>query len=43
MNKPVSYIANEKARIDEEEGGMGLDFDPNNILSNVKDAQKEII
>ena len=37
MNKPVVLLANEKMRIDDEEGGVGLDFDPNKILSNTKD------
>jgi hypothetical protein len=42
MNKPT-YIANEKVRVDEDEGGIGLDFDPNKILSNIKDKEDEII
>lgn len=38
MNKQtVLLLANDKARIDEEEGGVGLDFDPNKILSNTKE------
>ena len=32
MNKPVMLSAN----AEEEEGGMGLDFDPNKFLSNVQ-------
>lgn len=44
MNKPsLIILANEKARVDDEEGGVGLDFDPNKILSNTKENDKEII
>ena len=43
MNKPV-VLANEKMRVDEEaEGGVGVDFDPNKILSNIKGQEDEII
>ena len=37
MNKPVNILAKEMARVDDEEGGVGLEFDPNTILSNTKD------
>lgn len=38
MNKQsVLLLPNDKARIDNEEGGVNLDFDPNKILSNTKD------
>ena len=44
MNKPVLVLANQKQRVDEEEGGgIGLDFDPNKILSNTKDKVDEVI
>lgn len=44
MNKPVIVLANQKQRVDEEEGGgIGPDFDPNKILSNTKDKADEII
>jgi hypothetical protein len=44
MNKPSLIImANDKARVDDEEGGVGLEFDPNSILSNTKENDKEII
>ena len=35
MNKPNIVLANKNLRVDdEEEGGIGADFDPNKILSN---------
>lgn len=44
MNKPVIVLANQKMRVDEEEGGgIGPDFDPNKILSNTKDKADELI
>lgn len=43
MNKPVAILANEKARVDDEEGGVGLEFDPNKILSNTKEKKDELI
>ena len=41
MNKPV-MLANEKMRVDEEEGGMNVgEFDPTKFLSNPKDKLQE--
>ena len=41
MNKPV-MLANEKMRVDEEEGGMNVgEFDPTKFLSNTKDKLQE--
>lgn len=39
MNKPMIVLANDNLRVNEEtEGGVGIDnFDPNKILSNVKE------
>ena len=37
MNKPVQ-LANEKMRVNEEEGGLNVgEFDPTSFLSNTKD------
>jgi len=38
MNKPTVVLANQKMRVDEEEGGMNGDFDPTKYLSNTKDT-----
>lgn len=43
MNKPTVVLANQKMRVDEEEGGMNGDFDPTKYLSNTKDTQNEMI
>jgi len=43
MNKPV-FLANDKMRVDEEaEGGVGSEFDPVTVLTNVKGTLDEII
>lgn len=42
MNKPV-MLANEKMRVDDDDGGMGPDFDPNKFLSNIKDKSSELV
>ena len=43
MNKPNIVLANKNLRVDdEEEGGIGADFDPNKILSNQKDVEDKV-
>lgn len=43
MNKPTLLLSNKNARVDEEEGGMNADFNPNLFLSNTKDAKDSLI
>jgi len=42
MNKPT-FLASEKTIAEEEEGGLGGEFDPIKVLSNVKDKKDELI